>query len=43
MVFYAWGGAKDFGGSRDFQGEGGGGVSRRQQSTKGGLQKIDCR
>ena len=33
MVFYAWGGAKDFGGSRDFQGEGGGGsvVANRVQ------------
>ena len=41
--FFAWGGVENFGGITWFsRGKGGEGLSRRQQSTKGGLQKIDC-
>ena len=36
-------GGEDFGGSQLFSGEtGGGGISLRQQSIKGRLEKIDC-
>lgn len=36
------GGGEDFGGSQLFSGETGGGISLRQQSIKGRLEKIDC-
>lgn len=35
-------GGEDFGGSQLFSGETGGGISLRQQSIKGRLEKIDC-